>query len=348
MNEYKLATTTIKNYRSGDKKIVCDIENTCIPNVVKYLAGMCGVISNTYLTNIFKEVYIKNNDDIKIYFLFEQTYPDISPEPHFNFMNKIVMMLIYKKGCNSFDNDMVGNNTKSLSLTMRCVNTNIYGGVNGFYKSVSIFYDFGYYFFIKAKENGYTHIIQESAATTEHYTSDERKNKTYDYKTTDPIKYGKDTPIHLICNNMGMGFIENPDIALNYDCFDKGYPYNSMVIDLTKYTYKTIDEYKKHKQPSANFCNKDFMDNYKKYMNDNNGKNEYNNYFDLHEKSGDLDRWNNDIHIEKQEPILYRQSSAQLAQLAPSAKRQKTSMGIGGNVSKCKYKICAKCSKPKK
>jgi hypothetical protein len=223
-------------------------------NLYEKLDNICQVLGQNYL----KEAIESTDSYVNVLY-----HGSIRSIRRFNPEN-VVMILIYSKP--DCKNDTLGYNDNALVLKIRCVNTPLCKKIN---LSVGIFYNFGYTFFKHAKENGFRYIIQESATSVDHYTDYERESYKGDggFKKPDKARYGKNTPLHLICNNSAMGFKEDPDIALKYDCFDKGYPYNSMVIDLDTIVPETGKPMTTPIKPS--FCNSkptQHPKNYKQYL----------------------------------------------------------------------------------
>lgn len=177
-------------------------------------------VSGTYIQDLLIGINKKTND--------YRFYVSMLPEQNgIGFYDRIVNILIYKTGCKSFANTKGVDNNKIMQYTVICQNAS----TDNKLETRSTFISLTCLFFRTLKQNGYKYVILEAAGN-------------FDFNDKTPC-YGKGAAVHLLVMYADWGFVENPDISLKHGCFDKKYPYNSMVLDLDDINYKELSCFSK-------------------------------------------------------------------------------------------------------
>jgi hypothetical protein len=186
-------------------------------------------IADHYMGYILKNIYdtsgnVRTNTSYRL-------FVTVSGSIEVGGVNSIVNVLVYKKGCGTKINS--GPIIKNpIQLTIICQNSS-FGKTLGNSSYILLTKAF----IEAATTGGYSHVILEVASTNEYFGSD-LKTKLMRQKY-----YGYNASIHLLGRYATfLKFKEDPGIALTYTCFDKLYPYNSMVLDLNTIGVKDEDE----------------------------------------------------------------------------------------------------------
>jgi len=170
------------------------------------------------------------------------------------FMNNITNILIYKSGCAQLADNLRVNDKKIVQYTVVCQNPSSVSKLG----SSSTYFQITMKFFDKLKAMGYKYVILEAATAGLYYYDDNinevlkeieelnriimpspaERNQIKKLTERDDVRnaiisnYGHGSSMHLLLLYSKWGFIENPDIALKFGCFDINEPNNSMILDL--------------------------------------------------------------------------------------------------------------------
>jgi hypothetical protein len=209
----------ISEYGSMDlEKLSIFFQNMCYkqpsPKTNDYTESGVG---DLYIYNVLNSIY---NLEGKVKDATEhRLFVTINNDTKIKFMDRIVNLLVYKTGCKGLASAKGVDENKIIHYTIICQNksqTVIIG-------SRSPYIVLSHAFINSSKDNGYSYIILEVASSYD-YNQDIKKRIP---------KYGQGASMHLIVKYATLGFVEDPRVALNYKCFDKNYPYNSMILDLS-------------------------------------------------------------------------------------------------------------------
>lgn len=140
-----------------------------------------------------------------------------------NLMDGVVNILIYKSGCKGLEKRFNITQNEVMQYTVICQNKDFktYTGTG------RMMFDLTYAWLDALKKQKYKYVILEVASNTDN-----------------PSEYGNGASLHLLSLYAGMGFVEDPQIALKDHCFQPGYNYNSMILDLKNVNDITDDIHK--------------------------------------------------------------------------------------------------------